>query len=56
MLENYSNKLFNLKVIKAFYTNSRQCCKIKRKEGEWFEVGVGLSQDCAMFHGFIISL
>ena len=37
-----------LKVVQSLYTWNKACVRVCRKEGEWFEVGVGLKQGCVM--------
>ena len=37
-----------LKAVQSLYEKSEACVRVCRKEGEWFEVGVGLRQGCVM--------
>ena len=37
-----------LKTVQSLYEKSEACVRVCRKEGEWFEVGVGVRQGCVM--------
>ena len=37
-----------LKVVQSLYETSEACVRVRREEGEWFEVGVGLRHGCVM--------